>query len=78
MDIRRGVSRLLIVLWVVYALWVAWVSYNAQGQIITKEWIVWSLARMIVPLLVAYFIVKIVEWIIAGFRTPQHPLQHQP
>jgi hypothetical protein len=77
MDIRRGVSRLLIVLWVVYGLWVAWVSYNAQGQI-TKEWIVWSLARIIVPLLVVYFIVKIVEWVVAGFRTPKHPLQHQP
>ena len=78
MDIRRGVTRLLIVLWVVYALWVAWVAYNAQGQIITKEWIVWSLARMIVPLLGVYVIAKIVEWIIAGFRTPKHPLQHQP
>ena len=77
MDIRRGVTRLLIVLWVVCGLWVAWVSYNAQGHI-TKEWIVWSLARIIVPLLVVYFIAKIVEWIIAGFRTPKHPLQHQP
>ena len=77
MNIRRGVSRLLIVLWVVYGLWVAWVSYNAQGHI-TKEWIVWSLAVIIVPLLVVYFIAKIVEWIVAGFRTPKHPLQHQP
>jgi uncharacterized membrane protein required for colicin V production len=77
MDIRRGVSRLLIVLWVIYALWVAWVSYNTQGHI-TKEWIIWSLARMIVPLLVVYFIAKIVEWIVAGFRTPKRPLQHQP
>jgi hypothetical protein len=77
MDIRRGVSRLLMVLWVVYGLWLAWGSYNAQGHI-TKEWIVWSLAVIIVPLLVVYFIVKIVEWIIAGFRTPKHPLQHQP
>jgi hypothetical protein len=48
------------------------VSYNAQGHI-TKEWIVWTLGRIIVPLLVVYFIVKIVEWIVAGFRTPKHP-----
>ena len=61
MNIRRGVSRLFIVLWVVYGLRVAWVSYNAQGHI-TKEWIVWTLGRIIVPLLVVYFIVKIVEW----------------
>jgi hypothetical protein len=77
MDIRRGVSRLLIVLWVIYALWAAWVSYNAQGQT-TQEWIIWSLARMIVPLLVVYFIAKIVEWIVAGFRTPKHTLEHRP
>ena len=77
MDIPRGVSRLLIVLWVVYGLWLAWGSYNAQGQI-TKEWIVWSLAVIIVPLLLVYLIAKIVKWIIAGFRIPKHPLQHQP
>src|SRR5215469_4297255 len=80
MDIRhvsRGVSRLLIVLWVVYGLWLAWGSYNAQGHI-TKGWIVWSLAVIIVPLLLVYLIVKIVEWIIAGFRTPKHPLEHRP
>jgi len=77
MDILRGLSRLLIVVWVAYALWLAWVSYSAQGHI-TKEWIVWNLARIIVPLLVVYLIVKIVEWIVAGFRTPKHPLQHQP
>ena len=71
-------SRLVIVLWVVYGLWVAWVSYNAQGQIFTKDWIVWSLGQIIVPLIVVYFIAKIVELIVAGFRTPKHPLQHQP
>ena len=75
--IRRGVSRLLIVLWVVYGLWVAWVSYNAQGHI-TKEWIVWSLALIIVPPLVVYLVVKIVEWVVAGFRAPRHPVQQQP
>jgi hypothetical protein len=77
MDIRRGVSRLLIVLWVIYALGAAWGAYNAQGHI-TNEWIVWSLARLIVPLLAAYLFAKIVEWIVAGFRTPKHPWQHQP
>ena len=77
MDIARGLSRIFIVLWVVYGLWVAWGSYNAQGHI-TKGWIVWSLAVIIVPLLLVYLIVKIVEWIIAGFRTPKHPLRHQP
>ena len=77
MDIRRGVSRLLIVLWGAYALWFAWGSYNAEGHI-TKEWIVWTLTRMIVPPLVVYIVVKIVEWVVAGFRVPKHPVQHQP
>jgi hypothetical protein len=72
MNILRGVSRLLIVLWVVYGLWLAWGSYDAQGHI-TKEWIAWSLGVIIVPLIAVYFIAKIVEWIIAGFRTPKHP-----
>lgn len=77
MGIRRGISRILIVLWVVYALWAAWVSYNAEGHI-TKEWIAWSLGRLIVPPLVIYLVVKILEWIVAGFRTPKRPVQHQP
>jgi hypothetical protein len=77
MDIRRGVSRLLIVLWGAYALWFAWDSYNAEGQI-TREWIVWTLSRMIVPPLVVYLVVKIVEWVVAGFRLPKHPVHHQP
>ena len=77
MGIRRGISRILIVLWVVYALWAAWVSYNAEGHI-TKEWIAWSLGRLIVPPLVVYLVVKILEWIVAGFRTPKRPVQHQP
>lgn len=77
MDIRRGVSRLLIVLWGVYALWFAWISYNAEGHI-TKEWIIGTLSRMIVPPLVVYLVVKIVEWVVAGFRVPKHPVQHQP
>ena len=77
MGIRRGISRILIVLWVVYALWAAWVSYNAEGHI-TKEWIAWSLGRLIVPPLMIYLVVKILEWIVAGFRTPKRPVQHQP
>ena len=77
MDIPRGVSRLLIVLWWAYALWFAWSSYNAEVHI-TKEGIVWTLSRMIVPPLVVYLVVKIVEWVVAGFRVPKHPVQHQP
>ena len=75
--IRRGVSRILLVLWGAYALWFAWWSYHAEGHI-TKEWIGWTLGRMIVPPLVVYLVVKIVEWVVAGFRAPRHPVLHQP
>ena len=77
MNIRRGVSRILIVLWEAYALWVAWSSYKVEGHI-TKEWIAWALGLMIVPPLVVYLVVKIVEWVVAGFQAPEHPVQHRP
>lgn len=77
MEIRRGISRILIVLWVAYALWAAWASYNAEGHI-TKEWIAWSLGRLIVPPLIVYLVVKIIEWVVSGFRAPKRPVQHRP
>ena len=30
MNIRRGVNRLFIVAWVVYAVWLAWYAFNTQ------------------------------------------------
>lgn len=30
MNVRRGMNRLFIVAWVVYAVWLAWYAYNGE------------------------------------------------